>query len=188
MPLLALFTGARLEELGQLRVDDVREENGCWYFNITDLGENQQVKTATSRRRVPVHSQLIRAGLLLYWQDLRGRGEARLFPDLNSGIKGKVTASWSKWWGRYLRNVIGITDKRLVFHSFRHTFKDACRDAAIDEAIHDALTGHAGGGVGRKYGGRYPLVPLNQAMEKLDYKGLSVPVVMADETANRGKS
>jgi integrase len=60
-----------------------------------------------------------------------------------------------------------------VFHSFRHTFKNAARRCGIPEDIHDALTGHSsGGGVGRMYGGAYPLRPLGAAMKKLRYPGL----------------
>jgi hypothetical protein len=56
-------------------------------------------------------------------------------------------------------------DPRKVFHSFRHAFKDACRACGIHEEISDALTGHSGGGVGRTYGGQYPLKPLAKAIK-----------------------
>ena len=45
LPLLALYTGARLEELGQLRKKDIKESNGIWYINITDEAEGASLKT-----------------------------------------------------------------------------------------------------------------------------------------------
>ena len=41
--LLGIFTGARLEEIGQLDVDDIREEDGITYIFI-------HADTATGRR------------------------------------------------------------------------------------------------------------------------------------------
>jgi integrase len=58
-------------------------------------------------------------------------GTDRFFPAIKAGRMGVLTGNWSKWWGRYMRNVIGIKDRRKVFHSFRHTFKDACREAGL---------------------------------------------------------
>lgn len=66
IPLLALFTGGRLEELCQLHPDDAaqvpyHEEGGealAWVIRITDEGEGQGLKNAGSRRRVPLHPEL----------------------------------------------------------------------------------------------------------------------------------
>ncbi len=38
IPLLALFTGARLSELAQLHKADIRKEQGIWCLNITENG------------------------------------------------------------------------------------------------------------------------------------------------------
>lgn len=97
------------------------------------------------------------------------------FPLLVSGASRQLTASWSQWWGRYLRKEVKITDSRKVFHSFRHGFKDACRDSDIPKELNDRLTGHGGGGVGDSYGADdYPLRPLADAMNKLRYRGLDL--------------
>jgi len=118
-----------------------------WYIEITDKNDGQHLKTESSRRRVPVHAELIKAGFLQYRAAMLAGGSVRLFPELKPDKHGIVTASWSKWWGRYARDTVGIADRSKVFHSFRHLFKDTCRDAGILEEVHDALTGHKRGGM-----------------------------------------
>lgn len=173
LPLLALFTGARLEELGQARARDLREEDGYVFLDLNTLEEDQSLKSATSKRPVPLHPELLACGFGEYVASLKKARDARLFPDLHADSRGTYTASWSKWWGRYARQ-IGINDRRKVFHSFRHNFKDACRRAGIEEAIHDALTGHSHKSVGRSYGLGYPVVTLAQAINKIDYPALDL--------------
>lgn len=64
-----MSTGARLNEVAQLLVEDVQEVDGVWYFDISDEGENQkEVKNKASKRKVPVHSSLIYAGFLDFYQ------------------------------------------------------------------------------------------------------------------------
>jgi integrase len=64
-PLIALFSGARRTEIAQLKVGAVRQgEQGIWYFDFTNEGEDQSLKNALSARSVPVHSELIRLGVL----------------------------------------------------------------------------------------------------------------------------
>src|SRR5260370_36496630 len=93
-------------------------------------------------------------GFLQFVDWIRSTGpEARLFPLLVPGPKGGFGEAWSKWFGRYKRE-LGITNKASVFHSFRHGFKDAARAARVSEDLHDALTGHAGSSVGRTYGAK----------------------------------
>lgn len=158
LPLLALFTGARIEELAQAAAEDVKQIGGVAVLEISDRGEGKRVKNVGSRRRIPLHQEVLRCRFLDYVARLRAGGQARLFPDVQPHQFGKHSPGFVKWWGRYARRVIGIADERKVFHSFRHTFKDAGRACHIPEEVHDALTGHSGGGVGRSYGGlHYPL-------------------------------
>ena len=45
LPLLGLFTGARLEELGQLRVQDVQKSaEGIWFLDMITLDKGQRLK------------------------------------------------------------------------------------------------------------------------------------------------
>lgn len=177
LPLIGAYTGARLEEMAQLRVADLYEdEAGGWVFNLLNLTESQSVKTASSRRLIPVPKVLIQAGLVEYHARVRASGADWMFPDLNEAVNGTRSGNWSKWWGRYAREVIGITDRRKVFHSLRHAFKTACRAAQVPEEIHDALTGHSSGKIGRSYGSQ-PLSALRKAIDKVKYAKLSTPEI-----------
>jgi integrase len=183
LPLLGLFTGARQGELAPLTVSDVTsdEATGIVFITVTEDHERgTRLKTASSRRVVPVHPELVRLGFLSIVEDSRNRdGEnAPLFALLKQGPRGGYAETWSKWFGRYIRS-IGITNKDRVFHSFRHGFKDALRTVGESEDINDALTGHSGGGVGRSYGAkeivrRFGLPRLAEAVAKVRYPGLDL--------------
>lgn len=185
-PLIALFSGARRTEIAQLKIGDVRKgDGGIWYLDITNEGADQNLKTVSSARSVPVHHELIRLGLLDVVA-VRGKGQplsAPLWPAFAPPIDPKVKA-WTKWFGRYLR-VHVVDHSAKTFHSFRHTFKRACREAGLSEEVHNALTGHAGGGVGRRYGRErradgtldcgISLARLQTEINKVSYCGIVLP-------------
>jgi len=170
IPLLAAYTGARLEELGQLTVEDVRQRDQTDFISV-NADNGKSVKTKSSVREIPLHPELVRCGFLEYVEARRSAGGGRLFPDMKRGSLGTLSDIFSKWFTRYRRN-LGITDSRKVFHSFRHTFKEACRAAGMSEEVHDALTGHSNGSVGRGYGS-VPLSTKAQGINKIDY-GISL--------------
>lgn len=165
LPLLAAFTGARLEELGQLTGDDIREQDGIDYISINADG-GKKVKTLSSIRDVPIHPELVKCGFLDYVAACRKSETRRLFPDLRPDQYGIVTTYYSSQWTMFRRE-IGIDNPRKVFHSFRHSFKEACREADIGEEIHDSLTGHSNGSIGRGYGG-VPLATKADAIKRIN--------------------
>jgi integrase len=184
LPLLALFSGARLNELAPLSVDDVKLDTASGVRFITvieDADAGRSVKTDGSVRAVPVHPELMRIGFLDFVDHVRlsdGRA-ARLFPKLTPGPKGGFGEAFSKWFGRYKRD-LGIDNPSSVFHSFRHGFKDALRAAGVNEDVNDGLTGHSGGNsVARGYGWkdmvrRFGFPTLYAAVEKVCYPGLDL--------------
>lgn len=188
LPLLALYTGARLNELGQLRPRDIvelpyvnrdgEEQQAAVIKIVADKAEGLKLKNAWSARRVPIHGELVRLGFLQYVEAARKSGQARLFPELKPDKYGTITANWSKWFGRYLRKTCKVTDERMRFHSFRHAFKDYAREAEIAEDVSDAITGHKGEAVARQYGSSlaYPLRPMVNGMATYRVTGFSSPV------------
>lgn len=185
LPLLALFTGARVEELAQLLVRDVREVEGLGHFiNISDEAPHAHLKNSSSRRRIPIHGILIACGFMDYVA--RQRKSGMLFPDLKPNHRGKYGGYFSYFFSNYLRHKIEITDERKVFHSFRHTFKDICRRVGIEEAVHDALTGHTRASAGRSYGNdQYPLEPLFEAIARYEIADLDLSHLYVRPVSNR---
>ena len=161
VPLLALFTGARLEELGQLLIEDVRHKDGIDCLIVTDLpdeddpddvGQGKSVKTSAGRRRIPIHSELKRLGFLAFVARRRSAGNVRLFPELEY-YRDRCTKNFSRYWARLTdRHVTDRDDK--AFHSFRHTFTRMLRHKKVPETVIKALVGHANDGdVTSGYGG-----------------------------------
>jgi integrase len=171
LPLLGLWTGARLEELGGLRVEDMKDEGDVPYIFIR-ASDGRRLKNRGSERRVPLHPELVRAGFLDYVAERKRVGDTLLFPELRADAHGTRTRMWGKRFARHVRHVCGVTDKRKAsFHSLRHSFVDAARAVMIEEHRH-AITGHSGGGVGRTYGTSVPLSVLAESMAKVRYDGL----------------
>lgn len=173
LPWLALFTGARMGELCQLEVGNLRQDEGIWYLEITDYSDltgrtAKHLKTKHSKRVVPVHQVLIKLGFLDYAAKI---GSEYLFPS-RYGTPQKLVHEYSKAFGRYLTR-IGLEDRELVFHSFRHNFKTACRFANIPTEVHDELTGHRPMTVGGWYGERQRRIEyLKELVDRIEYEGL----------------
>lgn len=119
------------------------------------------MKTEGSRRRVPLHPDLISLGFLEYAGNLPANGQ--LFPHLKASPAGFYGANWGKAWAKYLREVAHVYSPASPSHGFRHTFKTLSRGAGIPEDIHDAITGHSDGSVSRDYG----TMPLSRIVEEL---------------------
>ena len=184
LPLLALFSGARLNELAPMCVDDIKHDAASDVHFMTVIEDDEagrSVKTETSLRAVPIHPELKRIGILEFVDRRRqvDGPKARLFPLVQPNSKGNYGAGFSQWFGRYKRS-LGIENESSVFHSFRHGFKDALRAAGVHEDVNDALTGHSGGNaVARSYGWkdmvrRFGLQNLYAAVEKVRYAGLDL--------------
>lgn len=179
-PLLGTFTGARIEEVCQLRVQDVQRINGTWCVRVCDLGEEQNVKTLSSFRRVPLHESVINSGFLVYAARMARAGHERLFPTLsNDNANAIFSNALGKWFGRYLET-IGLGDPGLDYHSFRYSFKQQCSLCGIENEVRDALAGHWLGNrdAGRTYlkaeNRQYPFPKLVAAMKQLRYDELGV--------------
>jgi integrase len=177
VPLLALFSGARLGELVQLRTADVLEFGGHWVMSIHEAAEDMRLKTAHSARVVPVHPDLVAFGFLDFVKTRRDAQAERLFPELKKGEDGYYSSPFSKSFARWLR-ILGIKDRKNAFHSFRHNFIDARRAAGVSDGIGDALVGHAQKGQGARYGLAYmtppQMAPLVEAMARIRYEGLNL--------------
>nr|WP_132251315.1 site-specific integrase [Methylobacterium segetis] len=154
VPLIALFSGMRLNEICQLDESDVAEIGGYLVFRVQATNDGtKRVKTEAGQRLIPLHPELVRHGLdnLVFRVRQAGPG-SRLFPEIAVASTGYASDNFSKWFARFLDH-IGIKHARKNFHSFRHNFRDAMRLAGVSDEAARLLGGWANGGTEAAYGG-----------------------------------
>ena len=171
IPLLLCYTGARREEIAQMKANEVRlSEDGVWHLDLLGISEDgsedgRTLKTKGSHRLVALHPELIELGFIKYVEDLPSSGP--LFPALKANPGGWYGHNFGKQWGLYLRKVAGLDTPVSPSHGFRHAFKTMCREAGIPEEIHDSITGHDDGSVSRSYGERHLLKSQREHLMRL---------------------
>ena len=165
--LLGMFTGARLNEICQLDIADVKQDGGTWFLNITDEGDDtKSVKSKAGRRKVPLHSELIRLGLLDFVESRRHG--TRLFQDYSYSANGGYGRNLGRWCNESFLPKLGIKQPGLVFHSLRHTVVTRLGQANVPEPIIQCIVGHARSGVTQEVYLRegYTLAQLKEAIER----------------------
>lgn len=181
VPLIALYTGARLEEIAGLLVTDLTQlgysdgeaDAKAWFFRFaSDPDRNRSLKNEESERLVPVHPELIRLGLIEYRRAVEDTKEAQLFPLLHAHASGRRAHKWGQWFGTYLRDTCGVSNKKIVFHSFRHTLKDAARESSVPEELQRAIMGHSASGVAGNYGMGFSRKRIVEGMNSIRITGL----------------
>lgn len=100
--LLGMFTGARIEELAHLNLEDVQERRGVACLSIHESEDGTHtIKTATAQRLIPVHPRLVELGFLRHVATLRKRGETRLFWTFLPNAQNKMSDKFTDWWKTY---------------------------------------------------------------------------------------
>jgi integrase len=173
LPLLGLYHGNRLEEFAQLTRRDLGQEGGIWFLQITDEGEGQQLKNEQSKRRVPIHPELLRMGFVEYAEKIAPKPDASLFPELKpGGPDGKKGFYFTKWWSRY-RQAIGVGKKGYDYHSFRHSVTNKLAANGVPLEVRNQLLGREGKSVDEQvYLKELPLPLLADAIGKVAWPEL----------------
>lgn len=144
--LIAMHSGARLNEVAQLHLADLELRDGIWCFNINGDGPTKKLKNRASRRIVPVHPQLIELGLLDYMTRMRNRtGNTRLFPQLSYTKSDGYGRNLGRWFNETLLPDLSIKTKQLTFHSLRHTVVELLIAAEVSQEHIMAIVGHEPG-------------------------------------------
>ncbi|TXN00723.1 integrase [Methylobacterium sp. WL64] len=147
VPWLCAYSGARVSEVCQLRVEDVRKIEGIWCMKLDP--EAGSLKTLGSERAVPLHQAVIDSGFLTY---VDGVKLGPLFAKLSPDKFGKRGGNGTKMIGRWVRG-LGLTDERLApAHSWRHRMKTLGRRFKMSPDIVNAITGHGTRTVADAYG------------------------------------
>ncbi|SKB27938.1 Site-specific recombinase XerD [Luteibacter sp. 22Crub2.1] len=141
--LLGLYTGARVSELGQLRLDDFVFQDGLPCIRISAEGLGQSLKTDASERSVPLHPRLIEWGVLRHVESLRKDGQTRLFPRTKVGSVNGHGNFLSAAFGRYIKSV-GIEPRvgKVGFHSLRKTVVQTMQSAGVPSEYRAQFVGH----------------------------------------------
>jgi integrase len=175
-PLLGLFTGMREEEVCNLRAADMWHDGKAdsWILHV------RKGKTVNAPRDIPVHSELLKIGLLEYRDAVVSAGHAILFPqftfvpksDDEKPPKGKdfPQAAFSKWFTRY-RQELGIHERWMDFHALRHSFQTVLvGQYRGDELLRKRLMGWAAGDdVSERYFGGFKPSETAPVVASLDF-------------------
>ena len=156
IPILAVHTGCRLEEICMIKTEDIVRIGKIWVYRLRETGEygdeETKVKTQSSERDVPLHPVLVETlGFVKYVQFIKKKGHERVFHELPINPKKKT---YHKNVGRFFNErylkKIGLkpTDRKLSFHSFRHSVETHLTEQNVNPRYIDYLQGHAQNGVG----------------------------------------
>jgi integrase len=139
--LVGLYSGMRLGEICSAKIE---REGGVYYFDIL------KGKTKNARRKVPVHSELLRNSIL--------------DAEYRTMTSGEVTKKFNR-----LRARIGLTRERLSFHSTRKNFTTALDQAAVANTDIAMLLGHSRSFSLDVYSGGPGLKRLRDAVDQVRY-------------------
>lgn len=142
VPMIAWYTGMRLDEISSLELDEIECESGHWQIEVKP-NSLRGLKTDSSERVMPVSSELLRLGFIQYVEALRAAGEWLLFPELlpESGI-GTLGGGFYKTRWTHLAKKLPFLVKGQANHSFRHTAIDEMKGAGISGELRADFAGH----------------------------------------------
>jgi integrase len=184
LPLLCLFTGARPNEMAQLHVADLkRTQIGTWYLDIVETADDEEesngaaktLKTATSRRKIPLHPELIKLGFVQFVEERKkASSNPRLFPDLKPDKYGNVAAyALKRFRESYLPEAIK-PEARQTFYSFRHSWRDALRRIDAPASTLEAVGGWSQGKTSDTYGDSNNPDVQFKVIKKISFLGLDL--------------
>lgn len=165
LPLLGVYSGARLNELCQLYKQDIFKQDDIWVIRIDDKLEGQRLKNNSSRRTIPIHDKLLELGFIDYVKSIQ---HERIFPVLKHERDGYGTAA-SKWFGRFKKS-LGF-ERGYDFHSFRHTVATQLKNRNVSPVIAAELLGHIQNNITYdRYGKSIDISTLRAAIMEIEVK------------------
>jgi integrase len=164
--MVALYTGARLQDVADMRWESVDLQNKWISFRA---GKTQQ------RLKLPMHEALHEFLLALPAPD---SGKVFLFPSLagrQTGGRSGLSMAFARIMERArVRGEVarerkgdkGRTVNTLTFHSFRHTLTSIMANAGVPVEVRQKFTGHASAEMNKVYT-HHEIATLRAAVEKL---------------------
>ena len=160
VPLIIVYCGARRSEIAALEVGDIRVKNGIPHISIRRITEGKRgrgLKNKASKRLIPLHSELIRLGLLQYVDAIRKLGFKKLFPDLENPNSKSDDMGANLY--RALMKLVDAHDENhpddllarpRFIHEIRHAFNNAIKQQGVHLEHRSELLGQVVEGVNAK--------------------------------------
>ncbi len=169
LPYLLLYTGARVSEICQLDTADIKLIEDIWCIDFNDIGQDKRLKSASAKRLVPIHPELINRGFLHYAQTRYENKQKKLFSFRATGVNKDWSARFINRFGKVLDDLGFIASYRPTLHSLRHTFIDELQQSGVAENLVADLVGHTKTNLTfKRYGKRINLTSLYSAVKSLD--------------------
>ncbi len=172
--LIAIYTGMREGEIIQLRKKDIKTEDGILYFDVHE--ENENLKTESSIKQIPVHKTLLKLGFAEFVKKTR---TVQLFANFACGPRGLKEGKNDAWADKFYKQWVyflkkhGVIHDKIDFHSLRGNFSDACRNNSVPEFIWGWLQGRAEKGSVGDYGIGPDMKTKKTEIDKIKY-GLTI--------------
>jgi integrase len=176
-PILALFHGLRRREMAQLYLDDIRmSDDGIWVFDINRNTLDKSLKNKSAKRIVPIHPFVLNElGFLTFVEQLRSKGELRLFPELKDSGEdegyGKQVGAWfNEIYKRKCK--IDLSDGKMRdLHSFRKNWNTILMRRKADWFARKKAMGHSSDEMSDLYFGGHPAKDLfDEIISKIDWE------------------
>lgn len=164
LAMMALYSGARLEELASLQVSNIIDIEGIKCLDIKE-GKNKN-----AIRVIPIHSKIIdivnrlvksnHSGYLFYRASISDRSD------------GKKSFWYSQAFTRARIKILGKNTKNKVFHSFRHNFSTELDRKDVPEIRANQILGHEKGKSisYQVYSAGAEIKELKRLLERIEYK------------------
>jgi integrase len=173
VPLIALWTGMRANEICQLDKKAIYQDDGIWVFDLYTNDEKALVKNKSSRRKFPMHPKLIEFGLLELHATRCEKSDDLLFPDLTPDSYGYRSTKLTRWFDdSFLPKYVADRNQKS-FHSFRHSFRDELRRIDAPSPILNSLCGwQESGAISDNYGSGYKTHQLLKWVARVEHPDL----------------
>ena len=166
LPILALYHGARLEELTGLEVRDVENSDIGLIIHLRENELRPRLKhRKRSERTIPLHPMLEKLGFEQYVKAARIAKIKALFPSFSRG------ATFGEEFVTHVKKLISPSPGRLVgMHCFRHNWETARRTARLDTSASNYITGRRiDEGSSAFYGGPAGMAALKDELTKINF-------------------
>lgn len=146
LPLIGLYTGARIDEIASLPVSKVAEIDGVWCYFMSSEEGNQKGKNEFAPRWIPMHPEVVKAGFVEHWKTLSAEGHVRMFPELGNADRDGPAKRATDDFIKFRRSVkVGSMVGRgtKVFHSLRSTLVSELITRGTDDYTRIKMLGHS---------------------------------------------